>query len=322
MEASQLIGDSAGEDELTTEQHETRQESVSAAGEQLARAVEIMDPEELERFRLALRELLGEAACRRLGLFVDYPPDFKLSVVMPVYNERNTIHEILTRVRNVRIPKEIVVVEDCSTDGTRDLLREIEREHREWARDRGNEVDDRGVLNELRVYYHDVNRGKGAALRTGFEKVTGDIVVIQDADLEYDPNEYPLLIQPILDGRADVVYGSRFIGETHRVLFFWHYVGNKVLTTISNMFTNLNLTDMETCYKVFRREVIQEIAPTLKSNRFGIEPELTAKVARRRLRVYEMPISYSGRDYSEGKKISWKDAFPALWAIIRFAIAD
>lgn len=287
-----------------------------------ATTAEHVDPAELERLRVALKQLLGEAACRKLGLSIEYPAGFKLSVVMPVYNEKNTIREILRRVKAVPIPKEIVVVEDCSTDGTREILREIEREHRARVEESGSEVDERGVLNELRVYYHETNQGKGAALKTGFHQVTGDIVIIQDADLEYDPAEYPMLIQPILDGRADVVYGSRFIGETHRVLFFWHYVGNKVLTTISNMFTNLNLTDMETCYKVFRREVIQEIAPTLKSCRFGIEPEITAKVARRKLRVYEMPISYSGRDYSEGKKISWKDAFPALWAIIRFAFAD
>ena len=283
---------------------------------------EQLDPAELERVRLALKQLLGAAACRKLGLFVEYPPGFKLSVVMPVYNERATLREILRRVRSVPIPKEIVVVEDCSTDGTREMLREIEQEHRARVEQTGSEVDENGVLNELRVFYHEENQGKGAALKTGFLHVTGDIVIVQDADLEYDPAEYPMLIQPILDGRADVVYGSRFIGETHRVLFFWHYVGNKVLTTISNMFTNLNLTDMETCYKVFKREVIEDIAPTLKSKRFGIEPELTAKVARRGLRVYELPISYSGRDYSEGKKISWKDAFPALWSIIRFAFAD
>jgi glycosyltransferase involved in cell wall biosynthesis len=284
------------------------------------------EPINLEQLRVALRELLGEAVCRNLGLFMEYPPGFKLSVVMPVYNERATIRQILARVQAVRIPKEIIVVDDGSTDGTRDILREIEREQAQRNRSEGPSAEGpatgQALLNEIKVIYHEKNRGKGAALRTGFHHVTGDIVIIQDADLEYDPSEYPILVQPILDGRADVVYGSRFIGETHRVLSFWHYVGNRLLTTLSNMFTNLNLTDMETCYKVFRREVIDAIAPTLKSNRFGIEPELTAKVARRKVRVYEMPISYSGRDYSEGKKITWRDALPALWAIIRFAVAD
>ncbi len=251
----------------------------------------------------ALEKLLGEAACRQLGLY-PIPAEFKVSVVIPVYNERPWVAELIRRVRAVPIPKEIIVVDDCSTDGTRDVLRGLEGD---------------GV----RVLLQPANRGKGAALREGFRHATGDVVVVQDADLEYDPAEYGRLIQPILDGRADVVYGSRFIGQSHRVLFFWHYVANKALTTLSNMFTNLNLTDMETCYKVFRREVIQGI--TLRSDRFGFEPEVTAKIARRRnpaWRVYEVPISYAGRTYEEGKKIGLKDAFTALYCIVRYWLAD
>jgi glycosyltransferase involved in cell wall biosynthesis len=250
------------------------------------------------------QQLLGEAACRQLGIF-PIPEGFKLSVVIPVYNERQWIGEVLRRVRAVPIPKEIIVVDDCSTDGTRDLLRDLEAE-------------------DVRVFFQPSNQGKGAALREGFRRATGDIVLVQDADLEYDPAEYPRLIEPILHDRADVVFGSRFIGERHRVLYFWHAVANKVLTTLSNMFTNLNLTDMETCYKVFRREVLAGIH--LKSNRFGFEPEVTAKVARRRAgrawRIYEVPISYSGRTYEEGKKIGLRDAFTALYCIVRYWLFD
>src|SRR5581483_9413050 len=256
-----------------------------------------------ERAEVA-RQLLGDPASRQLGLS-PLPAGFKLSVVMPVYNEVQWLPEILRRVRAVPIPKEIILVDDYSTDGTRDLLRQLERD------------------DDLRVLYQPQNRGKGAALRTGFRHAAGDVVIVQDADLEYDPAEYPRLIQPILDGRADVVYGSRFIGEQHRVLYFWHMIANKVLTTLSNMFTNLNLTDMETCYKVFRREVIQAV--DLKSDRFGFEPEVTAKIARRRnpkWRVYEVPISYAGRTYEEGKKIGLKDAISALWCIFRFWLFD
>ena len=253
-----------------------------------------------------LKRHLPEGVCRRLGL-LELPPGLKLSVVIPVYNELHSLSALLRRVQAVNIPKEIILVDDCSTDGTRDLLRRLE-------------ADNPG--GNIRVFYHQQNQGKGAALRTGFKQVTGTIVVVQDADLEYDPSEYPQLIEPIVDGRADVVYGSRFIGETHRVLFFWHYVGNQVLTILSNMFTGLNLTDMETCYKVFRREVIDEIGPKLKSDRFGFEPEVTAKIAARKLRVYERPISYSGRTYAEGKKITWRDGFQALWCIIRFRFVD
>jgi glycosyltransferase involved in cell wall biosynthesis len=258
------------------------------------------NPEE----RLALlHELLGAPACRQLGIY-PIPADFKLSVVIPVYNEERWIREVVRRVQEVPIPKELVIVEDCSTDKTRDVLRELEG---------GN----------VRVFYQPFNQGKGAALRRGFREASGDVVLVQDADLEYDPAEYPRLIQPILENRADVVYGSRFIGETHRVLYFWHYVANKALTLLSNMFTNLNLTDMETCYKVFRREVLAGI--NLRSNRFGFEPEITAKVARRRdpsWRVYEIPISYSGRTYEEGKKIGLKDAFNAFYCILRYRYFD
>ena len=230
----------------------------------------------------------------------------KICVVIPVYNEVKTITEIISRVSSAQViapEKEIIIVDDCSTDGTRELLEEIGRSQK-----------------DLKILSHKVNQGKGAALRTGFESATGDIVIIQDADLEYDPREYPNLLQPIIDGRADVVYGSRFLGGPHRVLFFWHYLGNKFLTLVSNALTNLNLTDMETCYKVFKRQVLDEI--TLKSNRFGIEPEFTAKVSKKGFRIYEVPISYSGRDYSEGKKITWKDGFVAIFTILWYRFFD
>ena len=232
-----------------------------------------------------------------------------LSVVMPVYNEQDTLFEIIRRVLDAPaagLEKELVLVDDCSRDGTPGLYPLL-----------GTKFPGANI----RLVRHTVNQGKGAALRSGFAETRGDIVLIQDADLEYDPCEYPKLLKPILDGRADVVYGSRFIGGgEHRVLYFWHYVGNRFLTLLSNMFTNLNLTDMETCYKVFKSEVLRNMR--LRSNRFGIEPELTAKVARGRWRVYEVGISYSGRSYEEGKKITWKDGLKALWCIVRFAIAD
>jgi glycosyltransferase involved in cell wall biosynthesis len=249
----------------------------------------------------ALRLLLGEGACRQLGIY-PIPDGFKLSVVIPVYNEEQWLREIVRRVEAVPIPKEIILVDDCSKDGTRAILMK--------------EIEGRAGV---KVIYHEKNQGKGAALRTGFKHATGNVVLIQDADLEYDPAEYPRLLQPILENRADVVFGSRFIGDNHRVLYFWHYIANKVLTTLSNFFTNLNLTDMETCYKVFRREVLQGI--NIKSDRFGFEPEITAKVAKKKnpsWRIYEIPISYSGRTYEEGKKIGLKDAFNALYCIIRF----
>jgi glycosyltransferase involved in cell wall biosynthesis len=228
--------------------------------------------------------------------------DPTLSVVIPCYNERDTIADLIRRVREAPVArKQLVLVDDCSTDGTTDLIRaEIEPL-----------VD--------RVVYHERNRGKGAAIRSGLEYVTGDIVIIQDADLEYDPEEYPKLIAPIVDGKADVVYGSRFTGEgPHRVHLFWHFVGNKMLTLLSNVFTNLNLTDMETCYKVFRTEVIRSIQ--IRQDRFGIEPELTAKVARLKCRVYEVGISYYGRSYDEGKKIGWRDGVKAIYCIVRYGL--
>ena len=258
----------------------------------------------------ALKERLGEGVCRRLGYYV-IPSEMLLSVVIPVYNERETLLSIIERVKSVPIRKEIILVDDGSQDGTREILKSLEPL---------SEADPR---NLLRIVYHEKNAGKGRALRTGFTHAQGNIVLIQDADLEYDPAEYPRLIQPIVEGQADVVYGSRFLGDySHRVLYYWHYCGNRFLTTLSNCFTNLNLTDMETCYKVFRREVIQEIAPTLKQNRFGFEPEITGKISRRRLRIYEMSISYSGRTYEQGKKIGWRDGIKAIWCIIRYGLAD
>jgi glycosyltransferase involved in cell wall biosynthesis len=260
-----------------------------------------------------LIRMLGEPLCRNLGI-VRVPDHITLSVVIPVYNERATILEILKRVRAVPVNKQIIIVDDCSRDGTREILQDLQ-----------------GREPELVVIFHEINQGKGAALRTGFRHATGQIVIVQDADLEYDPEQFPQIILPIVDDRADVVFGSRFIGETHRVLYFWHYLANKGLTLLSNMFTNLNLTDMEVCYKAFRREVIQSIS--LKSDRFGFEPEVTAKVARfkfpgyhgepsRPCRIYEIPVAYHGRTYREGKKIGLKDGFQALYCILRFAFAD
>jgi len=224
----------------------------------------------------------------------------EISVVIPCYNEVSTIEAILDAVRASEIrDKEILIVDDASTDGTREKLLSLPAEA------------------GLRVIFHERNRGKGAALATGFRAATGDVVIVQDADLEYDPKEYPKLLAPIRAGKADVVYGSRFAGgESHRVLYFWHYAANKLLTLVSNMFTNLNLTDMETCYKAFRRDVIQKI--DVREERFGFEPEVTAKVARMGCRIYEVGISYSGRTYAEGKKIGWRDGLRALWCIVRY----
>ncbi len=226
----------------------------------------------------------------------------KLSVVIPVYNEKDYIQQVVERVKKVPIDKEIIIVDDASTDGTREVLVKLEQE------------------DGIKVFYHQRNQGKGAALRTGFKHCQGEIVIIQDADLEYFPEEYPELIEPIEQGWAEVVYGSRFLGKKHRVLFYHHYLANRLLTFLSNLFTNLNLTDMEVCYKVFRREVIQSLP--LKQNRFGFEPEITAKVARRGYRVFEVPVSYNGRSYQEGKKINWKDGLWALWCIFRYAFFD
>ena len=253
-----------------------------------------------------LRGVLGDSACRQLGMYV-IPDSFLLSVVIPVYNERKTLLSLLERVRAVPVRKEIVLVDDCSRDGTTDLLKELEQNP-------GNDS-----LNTLSIQFHPVNRGKGAAVRTGFSRATGDVLIIQDADLEYDPGEIPRLLQPIIQGQADVVFGSRFLGDQpHRVLYYWHYIGNKVLTMLSNFMTNLNLTDMETCYKLFSKEIMAQISPTLQQERFGIEPELTAKVSSIPCRIFEMSISYHGRTYDEGKKIGIKDGFAALWCIAKY----
>jgi len=229
------------------------------------------------------------------------PP--KISVVIPVYNEVDTVEEIVSRVQAVPVEKEIVMIDDASSDGTRQKLERIERDN-----------------PNVSVFFHEKNKGKGAALRTGFEHVTGEFVIIQDADLEYHPSEYPTLLGPLLDGRADVVYGSRFLGGPHRVLLFWHYLGNTFLTLLSNAVNNLSLTDMETCYKAFRREVLDGVR--FKANRFGFEPEFTAKMAKKKLRIYEVPISYSGRDYTEGKKITWRDGVKAIFCVIWYRLVD
>jgi glycosyltransferase involved in cell wall biosynthesis len=247
--------------------------------------------------------------------------DPKVSIVIPVYNEKTTIEEILRRVQDAGVRKEVIVVDDCSKDGTRQILenmaaRQANGEATAPPQDGGEPI----ALRDMRFYFQAQNQGKGAALRRGFAQATGEIVLVQDADLEYDPRDYPVLLEPIIEGLADVVYGSRFLGGPQRVHYFWHYVANRMLTLLSDIFTNLKLTDMETCYKVFRREVLQRIE--LKSDRFGFEPEITAKIAKHNWRIYEVPISYAGRTYEEGKKITWKDGIQALWCIVRYKISD
>ncbi|MFZ5562884.1 MAG: glycosyltransferase family 2 protein [Thermodesulfobacteriota bacterium] len=227
-----------------------------------------------------------------------HSPDILLSIIIPVYNEEATVREVIERVLDVPYKKEVVVVDDGSTDNTRQVLSDLD-------------------APEIKRFFHEKNQGKGRAIQAGLEHATGGIILIQDADLEYSPSDYPVLLQPIFDERADVVYGSRFAGSgAHRVLYFWHYLGNRFLTLLSNMFTDLNLTDMETCYKVFTKKALEGIV--IEEPRFGFEPEITAKIAKKRLRIYEVPISYYGRTYQEGKKIGWRDGFRAIWVIIKY----
>jgi glycosyltransferase involved in cell wall biosynthesis len=267
-----------------------------------------------EKSRSIIEAATPEAAMRARS-------QLTLSVIIAAYNERPFIEEILFRIQSVGLAHEVVIVDDGSRDGTREWLAEMHR--RQQAGETEAEIlegEERLNLGPLRFLFQEQNQGKGAALRRGFSEASGDILLVQDADLEYDPRDYPKLLEPIQDGRADVVYGSRFLGGPQRVHFFWHYIGNKFLTLLSDMLTNLKITDMETCYKVFRREVIGSMQ--LRSNRFGFEPEVTARVAKGRWRVYEVPISYAGRSYEEGKKITWKDGVTTLFAILRYRFFD
>jgi glycosyltransferase involved in cell wall biosynthesis len=248
-----------------------------------------------------LDALLGGRGARVRGRTPIAPETVRLSVLVPVYNERDTIAQIVDLIRAVPVAKEVICVDDCSTDGTAEVLERLLAEGR---------VD--------RVIRQPRNRGKGAAVRAALAASTGNVVIVQDADLEYDPADWPALLEPIVDGRADAVFGSRFLGGPHRVLYYWHSVGNRLLTTVSNMFTNLNLTDMETCYKAVRGDLARSLLPKLAADRFGFEPELTARLARAGARIYEVPISYSGRTYAEGKKIGWRDGVAALWHIVKY----
>jgi glycosyltransferase involved in cell wall biosynthesis len=243
----------------------------------------------------------------------------RLSVVIPVYNERATIQELLGRVQALHIEKEIVVVDDGSTDGTGDFLREVERSAATTGSLTLSGTSTLLRTDNIRVVFHHRNRGKGAALRSGFQQVRGEVVIVQDADLEYDPGDYPRLLEPVERGVADVVFGSRFLGGPHRVMFFWHYVGNQFLTLLSNVLSNLNLSDVWTCYKVFRADVLRGI--NIEEDRFGFEAEITAKVAKGRWRVYEVPISYYGRTYAEGKKITWRDGVRGVWCTLRYNLS-
>jgi glycosyltransferase involved in cell wall biosynthesis len=248
-----------------------------------------------------LDALLGGRGARVRGRTPIPPDTVRLSVLVPVYNERDTIAQIVELIHSVSVPKEIICVDDCSSDGTGEVLARLLEE---------------GRIH--RLIQQPRNRGKGAAIRAALAASTGNVVIVQDADLEYDPADWPALLEPIVDGRADAVFGSRFLGGPHRVLYYWHSVGNKLLTTVSNMFTNLNLTDMETCYKAVRGDLARSFLPRLRADRFGFEPELTARLAKAGARVYEVPISYSGRTYAEGKKIGWRDGVAALWHIVKY----
>jgi glycosyltransferase involved in cell wall biosynthesis len=261
------------------------------------------------------KSALGESACRQLGFYV-IPEEIIVSIVIPFFNEQQTLETIVNKVAAIPIAKEIILVDDGSTDGSPAIARSLAEKF--------NRPDDVREINQIRIETHKTNLGKGTALRTGFKSATGDIVIVQDADLEYDPDDIPRLIQPIIEQKADVVFGSRFLGDSQRAGqqagYFWNYVGNRFLTTLSNVFTNLKLSDIETGYKAFTREVIDAIAPSLVSKRFDFEPEITARIAREKVRVYEVPISYTGRTYAEGKKIRWYDGLEAIWSIVRFGL--